>query len=553
MKFASLAMVEGTTARLPTKSRLFILPIMHERDMFMTMSNQSFEALLYAWTYAADDLIVASLIKPTCDYIKICSSLKLYQMLGQVIQSLSKRAIILCEYERHQKRSEDSTATRDEAVQSNLIENEIIRCFEDVLSSDWHSFHPASTRSSRTSDVTSSSLVWNAVNKIRGEILLKILFHFIQLSRAIIPHDAWTSIIEILLFARHHGILPSSLSTINNRYPQLVPGRDEIVVVLPQSIHIAKFLEAFDPSSKLVSQSSKSSTTTSHHQPANKAPTPISSSSSERRDSLRQSSSSIWKLLWSETNDEVYDESSGLKSSLPVQEVSSHPTDQLHNIHDLIHFLTKYPNISAAKSSSHQEISANIVDLSIKKMKGFDPSYALLRIVLQASDVDKILFHSTIDSELGEDRSMMIISIFDALMKILSDVLSQISSSTNAIQATRLQADAVVLEEWITIIITQNRPLVNSLWNKLHRSIFSVVFDNQHLKSTSRSSYFAERCLVNLFQAASQLLHSSEASEDVIWSSIHLVGGMSRADISSYGGVIGAGILTILRFVSWSD
>lgn len=499
----------------------------------MTISNQSFEAVLYAWTYAADDALVASLVKPTCDYLKICHTLKLYQMLGQVIITLSKRAIILCEYERYQLRAEDAAGIGMDSLVIDAVDGEIMKNLEDILSSDWQSFYP-STLSAR---ILTPTFVWNGVSKIRGEILLKILLYFIRISQRILPHDVWTSFIDILLYARHNGILPISLSTINNNYLHLVSDSNA-TIALPQSIHAIKFMEAFDSSSKLI-QSSKSS-----YQPANKAPISISSSS-EKRDSLRQSSSSIWKLLWSETSDDNNDESS-TKQSIPMLQASNQLADQLQNIHDLVSLLSKYPNMSSSKSFTFQEFNGNIIEPSLKSAsKGFDPTFSLLRRVLESSDVEEILFHS---ADNDEESCMMVISIFDALMKPLSDIISQITSLSNSIHSARLQADAIVLIEWTTVIVTSNQAIVNSLWNKLHRSIFSIIFDSQHFKS--RSSFFVERCLVSLFRAASKLLNDRAAEVDeiiLIWSSINLVRNMSRADISSYAGVIGAGLLTILR------
>lgn len=39
-------------------SRLLVLPIMHERDMFLLISNVVFETILHIWTYVEDDSIM---------------------------------------------------------------------------------------------------------------------------------------------------------------------------------------------------------------------------------------------------------------------------------------------------------------------------------------------------------------------------------------------------------------------------------------------------------------------------------------------------------------
>lgn len=41
------------------RSRLLILPIMHEKDMFLTMGNQAFDMLLNMWTFVVDDNIMS--------------------------------------------------------------------------------------------------------------------------------------------------------------------------------------------------------------------------------------------------------------------------------------------------------------------------------------------------------------------------------------------------------------------------------------------------------------------------------------------------------------
>ena len=39
------------------QSRLYMLPITHEKDMFLVMANQAFEAMMIIWAHVEDDAI----------------------------------------------------------------------------------------------------------------------------------------------------------------------------------------------------------------------------------------------------------------------------------------------------------------------------------------------------------------------------------------------------------------------------------------------------------------------------------------------------------------
>lgn len=49
--------IESNLDDMDKSSRLYMLPIIHEKDMFLVMANQSFEALMIIWTHVEDDAV----------------------------------------------------------------------------------------------------------------------------------------------------------------------------------------------------------------------------------------------------------------------------------------------------------------------------------------------------------------------------------------------------------------------------------------------------------------------------------------------------------------
>lgn len=364
------------------------------------------------------------------------------------------------EYERRVNRDIADSDSASNQTMFTPSDTEILkRNLEVCLKADWDSFHsPKSKNVVRRYIIHDSSafetssqysvLSWVGSSKIRGEILIKIVLHFLKTCRRVIPHESWSCLVDILRFSRLQGALPPSLVSIRTQYDSLTKTNKSIS--LPLSIFGVQCMESFRPKSKLIQNSSTKTNEV-------------------------KKSTSLWNLLWSDDQEESsVNESQRNARTTPTIVNRDYDIDdkkyRIGNIYDLILHLSA-ANDSSGKGRAIDVFNGNIVDA----LRGgndtiFDSNYDLLRALLATNKIEEIIFQFD-----PIDEGIAVISLFDALMQALTDIINMILSLQNPTTVQRLQVDAILMLEWMATIVLANPFLVDCLWNKLHRSKSSVL------------------------------------------------------------------------------
>ena len=188
----------------------------NEKDMFLVMANPYLRMLITIWENANDDNIMRRIIEGFWDYATICTGLKLHDLLNRMIQIVSKRIIYVLSMARKPYR----LATKAQnnlslmKVQLRHLEEEgISHNFTNILSEDF--FALISSKWTAESK-QSNPITWTGAHIIKGELMLKTIFHICTIYAQSINDDAWKSVFQLLLWIRCRGLLPKRLAKVSD-------------------------------------------------------------------------------------------------------------------------------------------------------------------------------------------------------------------------------------------------------------------------------------------------------------------------------------------------
>jgi hypothetical protein len=587
-------------------NRFLALPISHEKDMFLVMANQVFEAMLLMWTYVEDDAVTNKLLDGTCNFIRISIDLNLLVIFDGIIKILATRAIHIIEYEKLGNKSwsdskqakgkasdKKSTSSWDDyydtasmiateernrnvlskysySIYKESLEQLLTTRF-DVLANPSSSHHsPSIQPNSPSATSPAKGLPWIGSSKIRGELVLKMLFHFVNEHASLISTDGWSGLVAILLYARSLAALPPSLATIRDSYS--CQEKTSISFRLPLSKYGKSFVrgEIRDLTEERIS----------HPTAAAGLSEKFASRAADRAatsQTAKARATGLWgalgSLIWS-NNDPSNIPATSTESS------SNESSDAILTLSQLQQCIQSEQALPDNPNPEYQIIDGNCRSGHSHPhgADAIDGNDDMLRIVLFTSHIDEIIFISSSKSE------TMIMNIFETFLKYLVDVISVIiqseileidqesmtastkpdQESSQSFTLVHAQRDAVILVEWISTILMSNPAQATNLWSKFHRTILVMVFESEFIKLSSRSPYLLERLVVTFFHVASAIMPSASnqqnrialgntSSDQFLWTSMRLFKNIRPALMSELGDRVAAGILELLRSLDQSS
>lgn len=235
-----------------------ILPAsIHDSDMFQVMAQPVLDTLHLVWDSTEDPHLLCRIVEGVWDYASICVVLKLPEQFNQLIRILAEKAQSLIDKGREDVLGDilnskaakteigrSLTTEKKERMKTN-VKNIIKADFDSILLSrkknaqilmyqlvDRHRLQHLQRNRSHVGENyrwesvkseavpmpngSSDDISWEGVQYMRGQLLLRTLFHICNKYVSFIGPAGWSSLVRVLLWCRRRGDLPDNLVEIDD-------------------------------------------------------------------------------------------------------------------------------------------------------------------------------------------------------------------------------------------------------------------------------------------------------------------------------------------------
>ncbi|CAM9099816.1 unnamed protein product, partial [Ectocarpus fasciculatus] len=205
----------------PTVAARRYKPSIHDGDMFQVMAQPVLDTLNAVWETTEDPQLICRIVEGVWDYASICAVLNFPEQFNKLIRTLAEKS--RKNVKRLVRADFDTIISSRKKNAHNLMYQLVDRHRQQHIQRGGSPFvsgegpeKEAAASSSPELSASSDDISWEGSQYMRGQLLLRVLFHVCNKYISFIGPAGWTSLVRVLLWCRRRGDLPDNLVEIDD-------------------------------------------------------------------------------------------------------------------------------------------------------------------------------------------------------------------------------------------------------------------------------------------------------------------------------------------------